>query len=272
MPYPFDWSAERWGSVSDFAAHLSGLKVPSWFNHIVIHHTVKPVQVDWRGTASMAALERYYRDSVVWYDAAGNQRRGWNSGPNLFVCLGSPQPEWDGIYQGTPVGHQGTHAGVCNSSSIGIEVVGNYDLSPWSGELHAFMIDLCVAICRWAKRPASIIVGHRDCNSPKTCPGSQIDLTSFRGQVDAVLATNGIWDLWGTEYPLPSEQRIYGIPQAWLANMRSSAPLKLGRAESFPVYDHTLDDFCVQLFERGAIRYYKGQAVLVPYIEVAKFN
>lgn len=272
MPYPFDWTAQRWGTVSEFSAYLSGIKVPTWFNRIVIHHTWKPVQVDWRGMQSMAVLERYYRDVVEWRDASGVIRRGWSSGPNMFVCLGSPSPEWDGIYQGTPIGHQGTHAGKCNSSSIGIEVVGNFDLTPWSGDLHVLMLDICVAICRWAGRTAKIIVGHRDCGSPKTCPGSAIDLVSFRGQVDAILITNGIWDLWGKEYPLPPEQRIYGIPQAWLTNMRSATTLKLGKAESFPVYDHTLDDFCVQLFERGAIRYYKGQAVIVPYIEIARFN
>lgn len=216
---------------------------------------------------SMAALERYYRDDVVWYDEHHVMHRGWWSGPNLFVCIGSPNPEWDGIFQGTPVMHAGTHAGACNDNGPGIEIVGNFDLAPWGAELYAFILDLAVTICRKGNLTASAIIGHRDCGSPKTCPGSKVDLEAFRGQVAGALSTNGAWEKWGDEYPLPVSQRGYGIPQAWLANMRSTQPgvVHLGAAKSFPVYDNTQGDYVVQLFEHGLVEYSQGKATVINY-------
>lgn len=247
--------------MAEFVPYLDSLAWPSTFTRIIMHHTWKPVELDWRGLASMAALKKYYRDDVPWTDAQGRKRKGWWSGPNIFVCWGSPNPEWDGIYQGTPVNEPGTHAGECNPDGPGIEVVGDFDKKPWGPELYAILLDLTVALCRKGKMAASSIIGHRDCGSPKTCPGRQIDLDAFRGQVNAVLKTNGVWALWGTEYPLPASQRHFGIPTEWERNMRDSpANQRLGAAKSWPVYDNTQGDFATQLFERGHIIYTNGKA------------
>lgn len=66
------------------------------------------------------------------------------------------------------------------------------------------------------------------------------------------LATD-IWSLWGSAYPLPPEQRPWGIPQLWAENARW-----LKEARSNPMYA-VMDEhdghnrFVVQAFQGGAI-------------------
>jgi hypothetical protein len=62
-----------------------------------------------------------------------------------------------------------------------------------------------------------------------------------------------IWVLWGTAYPLPPEQRPWGIPQLWAENARW-----LKEARSNPMYaimdEHDGHNrFVVQAFQGGAI-------------------
>lgn len=62
-----------------------------------------------------------------------------------------------------------------------------------------------------------------------------------------------IWALWGTAYPLPVEQRPWGIPQLWAENARW-----LKEARSNPLYavmdpQDGHNRFVVQAFQGGAI-------------------
>lgn len=263
MPEPFAWDNNytRWATVADYAAYLSVTARPSWIKKWVVHHTWKPVPSEWRGVESMKGLKTYYRDEVVWYDENGEEHKGWWSAPNLFVCIGSPDPSWDGIFQGTPVVQPGTHAGVCNSEGPGIEVVWNGDQAPWSAPLYTYMTDLLAVSLRWTNLPTSAIVGHRDCGSTKTCPGSKVDLVPVRNDV-GIKMTGDKWTQWGTEYPLPPEQRGFAIPAAW-------NPSTLGKAKSNEVYDAagagSSSQTSIRLFEKGYIWYRSGKTKTVLY-------
>jgi hypothetical protein len=104
--------------------------------------------------------------------------------------MGSPKPEWDGIFQGTPVNRQGTHAGICNSTHVGVEVVWNGDIQPWSPLLLDFLLSTFTVLCHWAKITSintQTVKGHKECNSPKTCPGAQNSMPLFRAQLAARL-------------------------------------------------------------------------------------
>lgn len=57
------------------------------------------------------------------------------------------------------------------------------------------------------------------------------------------------WSKWGTLFPLPVEQRIWGVPQAWLQNQW------LGNAQSIEIYVD--DKTSLTLFENGAVLYRK---------------
>ena len=168
----FRMDIRRWATPADLARHLGHYDpgIALWWQRIVLHHTVVPTLAQWRGLRSMEAMANYY------------QRLGWPAGPHLFIAVGSPRPQDDGIWQMTALNERGIHAGVCNVDSVGIEVVGRYDAAPWAPRMRAVVYDVLVVLQRWQRRDIHII-GHRDCNSPKSCPGRAIDLHVVRRDV-----------------------------------------------------------------------------------------
>lgn len=242
----FAWDAKRFENLDQFRSYVFSLPKPPWMRRVIMHHTWKPVQADWRGLQSMDALERYYRDQVVWYDKNGVKHKGWPAGPHLFVCTGSPNPAlYDGIFQGTPINVVGVHAGECNDG-IGLEDVGTFDQQPWGADLRALNIGVVQALLDWTDLTPDRVFGHRDCNSPKTCPGSAVDLNQFRRELSVEP-----WHRWGTTYPLPVDQRGWGIPQAWLP--RSA---ELMAAVALPEYQkNTSPETVIQRFEGGVVVY-----------------
>lgn len=172
----FRMDIRRWATPADLARHLDHHhpNICSWWQRIVLHHTVAPTLAQWRGRRSMEALQRYYTGL------------GWDSGPHLFIAVGSPRAADDGIWQLTALSERGIHANRCNPYSVGIEVVGWYDRAAWSMPMRSMVYDVLVQLQRWQRRPITII-GHRDCGSPKTCPGRAIDLDVVRADVSRML-------------------------------------------------------------------------------------
>lgn len=171
----FSQDIRQWHCHNEFAEHLQkhDPAVCKWVNGVVIHHTYRPTPEQWNGETTLRAIQRYY------------QSLGWSAGPHLFICFGSPNPKNDGIWQLTPLNMRGIHAGVCNSSTIGIEVVGNYDVTPWSDETSNQVCSSIAHFIQWRSIHYARIVGHRDCNSPKTCPGKAININTVRDLVES---------------------------------------------------------------------------------------
>lgn len=163
----------HWPTVAAFRAHLAQYDpaVCGWVKRVVLHHTVLPQPSGWRGLQSMRNLCRYY------------QGLGWDSGPHLFLCVGAPDPDDDGIFQLTPLSERAIHANACNADGIGIEVVGNYNLQPWPPALDALVLGTAGAFIHWRHLPRTAVVGHRDCGSRKTCPGRAINLDMVRARL-----------------------------------------------------------------------------------------
>ena len=144
-----------------------------------LHHTWKPVPAQWVGRRSVEAQR-------TWFSAA----KQWQAGPHLYVVSGSPNPANDGIYQLTPLNLPGIHAGAWNNRLIGVEVVGDYDSQPWPDSLRTLVIGAVVRLFRWLgidRATLDTLRGHRECGSPKTCPGLAINLDAVRAQVQAEL-------------------------------------------------------------------------------------
>lgn len=167
----FHWQIEHWATPTEFRRHLANHApaVCGWVDRVVLHHTVRPLATEWRGRRSMEALARYYRDTMK-----------WPSGPHLFIVHGAPNWLNNGIWQGTPMHLPGTHAGACNARSIGIEICGNFDDHAWPPLLENLVVDTVASFLAWRCLPAERVAGHRDCNSPKSCPGRAINLTTVR--------------------------------------------------------------------------------------------
>lgn len=164
----------QWSNRDTFGNHLRrhDSKICNWVSNIVVHHTVSPTLAQWRGRASMEAIRRYYIGL------------GWDSGPHLFISKGAPRPIDDGIWQLTAINEPGIHAGLCNRNSIGIEVVGWYDKEGWGYEMENLVIGTVVELYRWLPKAPISIIGHRDCGSPKTCPGRAISMSRVRKLVN----------------------------------------------------------------------------------------
>lgn len=168
----------QWETVDAFQYHLSqhNPNVCSWVRWVTIHHTWKPTIPQWRGMTSMNALVRFYQDL------------GWTSAPHLFICVGASDPRHDGIFQLTPLNMKGTHAGfVCNSQSIGIEVVGNYDVEPWSEPMSQMVCGTIASFMKWKGLSPYSIQGHRNCGSLKSCPGKAINISDVCRTVHSMM-------------------------------------------------------------------------------------
>lgn len=168
---------KRWATVADFEAYLKGYdpRIAPWADGVTLHHTYTPTLAQWRGLPSVHGTLTYYIGL------------GWDAGPHLFIAHGSANPDWDGIYQLTPLNLQGIHAGACNSHMWGIEIVGRYDDVPWSKALTEMVYGVTCALLNWRDLGPNV-KGHRECLPNKSCPGRSIDMNTVRDEISRRLA------------------------------------------------------------------------------------
>lgn len=149
-------SLGEWDSY--IARYAFPWQLPRW---ITLHHTWKPRAEDWRGLASMRAMQTYYRGL------------GWTSAPHLYAAQ-------DGIWLATPLDRIGIHAGSGNGSlaqgwySIGLEMVGDFDRLTPAGLTWTHTLAVLRGIARRCGRNVgSMLNFHRDF-STKSCPGHAV--------------------------------------------------------------------------------------------------
>jgi hypothetical protein len=164
----------QWKSVAEFEQHLADYnfkQTAPWAKGITYHHTYRPLPSQWVGRRSMDGLKHHYE--IV---------NGWDRGPHLFIVAGAPNKEHDGIWQLTPLNVTGIHAGACNSTHWGLEIVGDYDKAFWPEPVAQLALGAGAALLRWAGLGVDglTVRGHRECLPNKTCPGSKIKLPEIR--------------------------------------------------------------------------------------------
>jgi hypothetical protein len=105
-------------SSSDFETYCSSLQWTSWRpSFIVLHNTEIPSlaqRPNGFDDRQMKELEVYYRDV-----------QHWNGGPHLFI-------DDHKIWVFTPLTVSGTHSPSWNKVSLGIEMLGNYNVESFS--------------------------------------------------------------------------------------------------------------------------------------------
>lgn len=149
-------------------AYLAKLKCPSWVKGVTFHHTATPALSfpRWSGGWTPQLIANM-RDGYI-------NNNGWGSGPHFY-------PDDNSIWGLTPPTEKGIHAKSFNSSHIGIEVLGNFDVeSHTTGRgakcwLNAF--ECAAEVLAWAglKPSEKTINFHRDDpKTNKTCPGDNI--------------------------------------------------------------------------------------------------
>ncbi|MFH1383375.1 MAG: peptidoglycan recognition family protein [Candidatus Omnitrophota bacterium] len=123
-------------------------------NKLVIHHTWKPTVEEWKGESTFYGIKSYY------------ENLNWSAGPHIFIAP-------DGIWLLTPMRKNGIHAGSLNWRSIGIEVVGNYDTTVWSGTIKEETLAVISTLMEKLSIGEKDIRFHREVSS-KSCPGWSI--------------------------------------------------------------------------------------------------
>jgi hypothetical protein len=153
-------------NVDAFKAYLNTLPKPAFVTRIVLHHTAAPSLAQ-RPTGltiqHIRNIQNYYQNEL-----------GWSSGPHLFI-------DDDEIFGMTPLSERGVHASSFNSTSIGIEVLGDYDrednltgrgLACWNIAAQATK-----ALTDWlgiSINNTNILFHREDPKTSKTCPGRKV--------------------------------------------------------------------------------------------------
>lgn len=124
------------------------------------------------GTVSWNAIRRYHVETRGWRDI------GYHFG---IEQVG----EKLAILRGRNTYDAGAHcrAGGYNSHSIGVCLVGDYDEYPPDPYRMNVTVDLLTKLCFILSIPAKNIIGHREKEPGKTCPGLAWNLDRLRARV-----------------------------------------------------------------------------------------
>lgn len=139
---------------------------------IVIHHSATTDS----GTKNWEAIRKFHIEQRGWADI------GYSLGiENVNGKLM--------ILEGRQIGEVGAHAIGFNANSIGICLVGNYDLDAPSEDRMFILASLCRSLQREFKIPRVNVIGHRDTYAmlgnkvEKSCPGLQFRLEDLRSRL-----------------------------------------------------------------------------------------
>jgi N-acetylmuramoyl-L-alanine amidase len=157
---------KKW-TPAELRTYLGTLQKPVWARSITLHHT---------GVPSLDQRPQGFKDNHIKnikdYYAVTMK---WKAGPHLFI-------DDDEIFGMSSLLSQGTHAKSFNKSSIGIEVLGNYDVeTPNAGRGLACWQTAAAAsraLLDWLGLEINVmnVNFHRDDpKTTKTCPGSKVE-------------------------------------------------------------------------------------------------
>lgn len=171
----FENVGKIWTPTS-LAGYLETRAIPSWIDSVTIHHTAAPsLSQRPRGFTiqHIINIQDFYSRSK------SKGGRGWRTGPHLFI-------DDDEIFGMCDFRYKGIHAASYNSRSLGIEVLGDYDIEdPNSGrgaECWKTTADTVRVLFKWLglrKSKATVLFHRDDPKTNKSCPGKRIDKQWF---------------------------------------------------------------------------------------------
>jgi N-acetyl-anhydromuramyl-L-alanine amidase AmpD len=138
---------------------------------LIIHHSLtKDGAVnDWD------AIRRYHIETNGWRDI-GYHYGIENVGGKIVLQKGRRESQ------------PGAHTKGMNEKSLGICVVGNYDLAEPSEAAMNVLANLCASLCKKYRLTENDIRTHHEYASYKTCPGSKFPMDKLREKVRAIMA------------------------------------------------------------------------------------
>lgn len=150
-------------TAASFADYVEGLSFAAWRpRFIVVHNTSAPTLAQWHGKTPpevrIKNLESYYRD-----------QKKWSAGPHLFVAD-------DFIWVFSPLTGPGVHSPSWNSISIGVEIVGEYNVEPFAPVKRNVVAALAALHKKLGLDPQTMRFHKEDpATTHKGCPGRNIN-------------------------------------------------------------------------------------------------
>lgn len=165
-------------SPGSFQPYCGGIGNQPWVQRIVLHNTDAPSLASRPG----GILTSEHIDNLHHYYAVG---KGWSGGPHLFV-------DTTGIWVFNPLDDPGVHSMSYNSSSWGVEMLGDYETESFTSGLGLSVsqnASAAVAILArtlgWSDVNGGRLILHKE--DPATthdCPGKNVIKADFVGQVN----------------------------------------------------------------------------------------
>lgn len=168
-------------TADNVGQYLRTLKRPSFVRFIVVHNTGAPSLKTYRGYATRANpisdaqwlrnLEGFYRD-----------KQRWSAGPHWFVT-----PNKLGLLAFTPSTVRGTHSPSWNSTSLGVEMVGDFQSEPFDPGVRRNVVALLAELHIWLDLSPDTIRFHREdsATTHKDCPGKNVIKSALIAEVKA---------------------------------------------------------------------------------------
>jgi hypothetical protein len=153
---------------------MSNILIPS---KIILHCSATADS----GTVSWGAIRRYHVEEKGWDDIGYHYGIEWADHDNI-------------ILQGRKPNRKGAHclAAGRNSDSLGVCVVGDYDVVPPDPAKYGITIEFLAMLCFIFQIPPEEVYGHREFESGKTCPGLAWGLDEVRSDVADLLRKDNV--------------------------------------------------------------------------------
>lgn len=153
------------------------------------------------------------------------------------------------------------YAGAINKATLGFELENRQNGEPYpDAQLLAMGWQIVDWRRRWGRLP---VVRHADIDPTRRRDPVGLSVAEIERWADSAEARMGnTWDAWGTRYPLPVEQRTFGIPALWKDN---ASWLGAALSDEIPLADGRIS---LRVFQGGLIYYEQatGRCTLAPFV------
>jgi hypothetical protein len=186
-------------SLESLDAYLNSVEKPTWCKGVCLHHTASPSLY----ARPQGLLSQHIRNMEEFY-----KNKGWSAGPHFFT-------DENEIFGMTPPNIKGVHAVSFNSSTIGIEVLGDYDVEFHdSGRGLACWKTAAIAtakILHWLNiEPTygSVLFHRDDPRTSKSCPGTRVSKSWVLDLIRAANSTATALDVKAVHNPVNEIQFV----------------------------------------------------------------
>lgn len=164
--------------IADFERLLDAWEPARRIDALHVHHTWRPRHRDFRGIATIEAMRRFHVQQMGMSDIAQH------------LSIDPLGGIWTGRSFDRPPGSARGHNGDARQGPFMIELIGDFDhgQDPFDGEQKRIAQAVVAAVLRKSGLDERAVRFHAEF-SERTCPGSGLDLATFRGEIKALLAS-----------------------------------------------------------------------------------